>query len=61
MTKQDGMLMIDKDIFIDDDNDDDTAGGLQAFVPQVFRALTLMVMIKMTMMIMIMAQGMLVL
>ena len=46
MTKQDGMLMIDKDIFIDDDNDDDTAGGLQAFVPQVFRAHTLMVMLK---------------
>ena len=32
MTKQDGMLMIDKDILIDDDNDDDndddTAGGI---------------------------------
>ena len=25
MTKQDGMLMIDKDILIDDKNDDDTA------------------------------------
>ena len=57
MTKQDGMLMIDKDIFIDDDNDDDTAGGLQTFVPQAF----LMVMTKMTMMTMIMAHGMLVL